>query len=371
MTSFIILCAVLLVAALAIVAYPLLRQVPATGKDQPAMPPSILPALAIGVIVALGAVAMYHHSSNFPWSNPQAAAAGAAGHGDGTTAGSMEQVITELEARLQANPVDLEGWRMLGRSYLVSGNAAKAVDAYDKALQIAGEQADSGLKLDVAEALILSNDPAAQQRANGIVNAELATDANSQKALWYSGVIAIRSGDKETAKTRWSKLLAQNPPEQIRQILVNQLAELGVVAPQASSPATPAMGAASAMGAQNGGPAPTGRTVRVSVSIDPSLAGKAPAGTTLFVSAREPGIPGPPLAAVRLTTDVLPTTVVLSDANSMVEGRNLSSVGDVEIVAHVALAGAPMTTSGDLVGSVIQKKGGSADLKVVINKVQP
>ena len=103
-----------------------------------------------------------------------------------------------------------------------------------------------------------------------------------------------------------------------------------------------------------------GRTIRVAVSIDPAVAAKLRPGTPLFVSARQPGIPGPPLAAVRLTADQLPTTVTLSDANSMIEGRNLSSVDDVEIIARVAFGGTAITASGDLVGSAVQKKGGDA-----------
>jgi hypothetical protein len=94
-------------------------------------------------------------------------------------------------------------------------------------------------------------------------------------------------------------------------------------------------------------------------------------GVTLFVSARQPGIPGPPLAAVRLTSDQLPTTVVLSDANTMIEGRDLSSVADVEVVARVAFAGTPAITSGDLLGSAVHKKGGGEELDVVIARVQP
>ena len=94
-------------------------------------------------------------------------------------------------------------------------------------------------------------------------------------------------------------------------------------------------------------------------------------GVTLFVAAREPGIPGPPIAATRITTDDLPATVVLSDANTMIEGRDLSSVNDVEIVARVAFGGTPMTASGDLIGRALQKKGGGENLDVVINQVQP
>jgi hypothetical protein len=72
-----------------------------------------------------------------------------------------------------------------------------------------------------------------------------------------------------------------------------------------------------------------------------------------------------------MTADQLPTTVVLSDANSMVDGRNLSAVNDVEVVARVAFGGSVMSTSGDLIGTAIQKKGGPEDLSVSISKVQP
>jgi cytochrome c-type biogenesis protein CcmH len=91
----------------------------------------------------------------------------------------------------------------------------------------------------------------------------------------------------------------------------------------------------------------------------------------VFVSAREAGIPGPPLAAVRISSDELPTTVVLSDANSMVEGRNLSSVNEVQVVARVAFGGTAVTASGDLVGEARHAKGAAPDLGVVISKVSP
>ena len=188
--------------------------------------------------------------------------------------------------------------------------------------------------------------------------------------------MAMRAGDKETAKTHWSKLLEQNPPTEIRQILVQQLAELGVAVAAAASAAPPAAWAAGRMAAMGGdaaaAPAPTGRTIRVAVSVDPSVAGKLKPGTPVFVSAREAGIPGPPLAAVRMSSDELPTTVVLSDANSMIEGRNLSSVDEVQVVAHVAFGGTAVTASGDLVGEAIARsKGAAPDLSVVDRQGPP
>jgi cytochrome c-type biogenesis protein CcmH len=386
-TTFIIVCAVMLVAAIGLVGLPLLRREPVVAdgqkargrkaKGQQEAPRATGALAALAVALPLGAVAFYSGVSNFPWDNPSAAASKPAGHGEGDAA-SMAEVTQQLEARLAANPGDVEGWQMLGRTYLVTGGAAKAVTAYEKANELTGG-GNPALQLDLAEALVLTDDPAVQDRAKKIVDAALEADSSNSKALWYAGVIALRADDKETAKAHWSKLLEQNPPDEIRQIVAEQLSALGVQVPAMAAATPAAMGDASggAMGVGTGqaasGNASTasGRTLRIAVSVDPRVADKLKPGTPLFVSARQPGIPGPPLAAVRLTSDELPTTVVLSDANSMIEGRDLSSVDDVEVVARVAFGGTAVMASGDLIGTVQQKKGGAADVAIVIDQVAP
>lgn len=371
MTAFIVACVIMVFAAVALVAAPLARKQPVAAQGEPASPRSTSAFAVVAITLPLAAGALYWGITNFPWKNPESTSAAPAGHGEGE-AGSLAEAVKQLEARMAANPQDAEGWQMLGRSYLVTGQAGKAVTAYEKADAIVGG-ADPGLKLDLAEALVLTDDPSMQARAKDIVDATLVADPNNGKALWYSGVMAMRRGDKDTAKAAFQKLLEQNPPPQIRQIVVEQLAGLGVQVPAAQGEGASAMaGSADAQPGQGqGNVTPAGRTLRVAISVDPSVAAKLKPGVPLFVAAREPGIPGPPLAAVRLSSDQLPTTVVLSDANSMIEGRNLSSVDNVEIVAHVALGGTPTVATGDLVGQVKNSKGGPTDVAVVINQVAP
>ena len=107
------------------------------------------------------------------------------------------------------------------------------------------------------------------------------------------------------------------------------------------------------------------------MTLDPALAGRLKPGVPLFVSARQPGIPGPPLAALRLEAGQLPVTVTLSDANAMIEGRDLSAVDDVEVTARVAFSGSVMSSRGDLVGSAIAQAGHKEPLSIVIARVQP
>lgn len=369
MTTFLILCAVMIVAALAMILVPLLRNTPATSSGDKPATRAVPAAVVMMVALPLAASAFYGATSNFPWDNTAALASGAGGHAQG--GGSMEEVITQLEARLEKSPGDLEGWRMLGRTYLVSGRTDDAVAAYEKASALTGGR-DPAVELDLAEALVLADK--SQGRARDIVDAALAADPDNQKALWYSGLMAARSGDTETARVRWSRLLEADPPEEIRQILVAQLAELGVTAPQtAAAPSSaPATGGMSGMAAPSAVAGESrGRTIRVAVSVDPSLAGKLIPGTTVFVSAREAGIPGPPIAATRIQAEELPTTVVLSDANTMIEGRDLSSVNDVQLVARVAFGGTAVTASGDLLGEATHSKGAAEEVNVVINRVSP
>jgi cytochrome c-type biogenesis protein CcmH len=370
-TTFLIFCAVMIVAALVLILIPLLRSTPAEAGHEKSANRAVPTAVVTLIVLPLAASAFYGFTSNFPWDNQDALTSSAAGHGQG--AGSMDEVTAQLEARLERSPGDLEGWRMLGRTYLVSGRADAAVAAYEKASALTGGR-DTAVELDLAEALVLSGRPDGQGRARAIFDAALAADANSQKALWYSGLMAARADDPDTARTQWSRLLETDPPEEIRQILVAQLAELGVTVPgaAAATSAAPVMGPASPAGVTNE-PAGDGqgRSIRIAVSVDPSLTGKLVPGTPVFVSAREAGIPGPPIAAIRIAAEQLPTTVVLSDANTMIEGRNLSSVDEVQLVARVAFGGTAVPASGDLLGESTHRKGAPADVSVVINKVSP
>jgi len=371
--TFLIVCVVMVVAALALLLVPLLRNVPAEGNAKAPAPRAVPMAVLLMIGLPLAATAFYGATSNFPWDNQGLLGEGGGHAQDG---GSMDEVVAKLQERLKASPGDLEGWRMLGRSYLVSSRFDEAVAAYEKASALTGGK-NADIELDLAEALVLTDKPENQERAKGIIDAALAANDSNQKALWYSGLMASRAGDTETAKARFNKLLESNPPPQIREILVAQLAELGVAVPSEAGAAAPAgMGSMGSGMGSGAGTAPaaaeaSGRTIRVAVSIDPALASRLKPGTPLFVSAREAGIPGPPIAAVRISSDQLPTTVVLSDANSMIEGRNLSSVDEVQVVARIAFGGTPVAASGDLSGEVRHRKGAPADLSVVIDKVTP
>lgn len=96
------------------------------------------------------------------------------------------------------------------------------------------------------------------------------------------------------------------------------------------------------------------------VDIVSQLAAQASPGATLFIYARQPNVPGPPLAAVRLRAERWPVSFTLTDTNSMVPGRKLSDADSVQIEARISRSGDAIQQAGDLVGTVtsVNPRGG-------------
>jgi hypothetical protein len=96
----------------------------------------------------------------------------------------------------------------------------------------------------------------------------------------------------------------------------------------------------------------TNAEISGTVEIASKLARQAASGATLFIYAKQPNAPGPPLAVLRVRAEHWPVTFTLNDANAMVPGRNLSNADNVQIEARISKNGDALPQSGDLVGSV-------------------
>jgi cytochrome c-type biogenesis protein CcmH len=136
----------------------------------------------------------------------------------------------ELAERLQDNPEDLAGWKMLGRSYRQLQNFPGAVTAYEEAVRIeSGRNAQT--LTDLGEVILLGDGGTMTGRAGQLFESALAIDADNQQAFFYSGLAAIERGDPELAATRWETLLATSPSAEIESILRQRIAELRGTAP--------------------------------------------------------------------------------------------------------------------------------------------
>ncbi len=296
---------------------------------------------------------------------------------------SMDDVVADLAARLDANPDDVNGWQMLGRSYMNLGNYAGAVEAFERAMALeSGQNAQTLVSL--GEALLASTGSAISGRVATLFENALAIDSNNPQALFYGGIGAFNRNDRDLAATRWERLLALNPPPEIQGVLQQRIAEWrGEMpaghpqVPSDSEPATASPAPAAASPAPSAAPATSaplerpGAVVSAAISVTPAAAASLPAEATVFVIARDPAQPVPPIAVTRRRLSELPLTVQLGDRESMVPGRSLSAFAEFELIARVSVSGGPAAKSGDWFGSEIVKPAESNRVELSIQEQVP
>ena len=192
-----------------------------------------------------------------------------------------------------------------------------------------------------------------------LIRNALALDPDHPKALWLEASVLHETGRYAQAVASWQHLAAVLGPQSgDAQLIAANIAEDQRLAGQAPAPG----GKAAAAG--------TVAVVEGEVVLDPKLAGKVPAGLTLFIVARSVASPGPPVAILKLTTGSWPVRFRLDDSLSMVPGRNLSSAGQVTIEARTSRTGQAAPQPGDFQGDIGPLvPAGSKPQRLVMGKV--
>ncbi|EQD43946.1 formate-dependent nitrite reductase complex subunit NrfG, partial [mine drainage metagenome] len=153
--------------------------------------------------------AVYLKSSNWPWKRYPGVA-------------SPQSPIITLIDHLDRDPKDIDDWLKLGRSYIIVQEYPFAVRAFARANLVAGGRNATAL-VGEAEALILIHDSSLEGRAGQLIDEALAIDPTSPQALFFGAAEAMRLGDLPLARTRFSKLLAMNPPAQVKTMLKQEI----------------------------------------------------------------------------------------------------------------------------------------------------
>jgi cytochrome c-type biogenesis protein CcmH len=341
--AFIVACVVMAAVAIAFVVRPLVKP-SAESEAKPANWAAIATAVALPLLAAF----VYSKVTTQPWGEQPPAGA--------TANPEIEGMVNQLAERLKREPNDVEGWVMLGRSLVMLGRYPLAVDAYSQAYDLTRGENVSALT-GLAEALVLTDEASLSGRAGELIESALVKSPREPRALWYGSLAALSAGKLDVARERMQALLDQNPPDSVRSVLEAQIAD--ITRQLGADPATAQAAPASTV------------AVKVAVSLAPAIAAQVKSPLTLFVLARTVG-GGAPLAVVRLTSDQLPMTVDLSDANAMIAGRGLSSVPRVQIVARLSMSGSPQAQPGDFYGEadyVVQP--GTGSVTIVIDRVAP
>ncbi len=288
----------------------------------------------------------------------------------------LTDVVEDLAARLESDPGDLNGWKILGRSYMTMSNYGAAVDAFERAVELESAQ-DAQTLVSLGEALLANTGTTIEGRIASMFENALALDPNNPQALFYGGIGAFNRNDKDMAADRWERLLALNPPAEIQGILQQRIAEWRgeAVAPVPSAASTPSAApvpaAAPAPPAASGPVDTPGAVVTAAISLTDAAAASLPAEATVFVIARDPNQPVPPIAVARRRLSELPVAVQLGDRESMVPGRSLSGFAEFELIARVSVSGQPGAQPGDWFGSQLVKPAENSRIELSIQQQVP
>ena len=274
--TFAVIAAILVVAVLAAVLWPLRHTAPKL-------------MLSMVAVLAVAGFAMYAITGTPKALRPQPAQA------EASAPQSLDEAIARLRQSLKDNPAQPEGWLLLGQALLSQQHQDEAAKAFEQVLRLQPEH---------------------------------------QRARWLLGVIQREAGDAGKAAETWQPLLLLVNGK-TRDSLLEQInlarSEAGQTA--LSMPAT---------ATENG--------IQIQVSLDPTLAARARlrGDASVFVIARDPEMPGMPVAVQKHTLSELPLSITLGDNDSPMPTRKLSSLKQVQLLARISETGDAMAQQNDL-----------------------
>ncbi len=162
--------------------------------------------LVVSILGFLAVASGGFYASTFhagPAVPPIAASPPAAGARD------VDSKIAGLALRLQQNPADAEGWRMLGWSYFNTQRYGEAAAAYAKAAALQPDNRD--YQSSYAEALVQGAGGQVAPGSRKIFEAALARDPTDHRSRFYIALAREQAGERDEALRMWTALLADAP----------------------------------------------------------------------------------------------------------------------------------------------------------------
>lgn len=294
----------------------------------------------------------------------------------------LREMLGDLTRRVRQQPQDIDAWNRLGMIWKQMQQYPAAEAAFRRVIFI--DPSDTYARVELAETLLYASGRAQLPGSSReLLDSVLVDDPDNQKALWLAGLGAFHDGQQQRALALWTRLRDQLPDGNVRDQVSEQIARVnGGGASESEAPAertVPANPHAGIMPSAGTEPAsePTGNdtgnggaSIRVRVELDQAIAGRISGSETVFVFARAVNGPPAPLAVKRFTAAELPTSVILSDGDSMAQGLSLSTFPQVQISARVSRTGNAIASAGDLQGQSGHVTVSETDeLNLVINEV--
>ncbi|MCK5191200.1 MAG: c-type cytochrome biogenesis protein CcmI [Methylococcales bacterium] len=268
----------------------------------------------------------------------------------------VNAMVSGLAERLKQDPENAEGWLMLGRSYKYLEKYPLAVNAFEKAYALLGDEPE--IMLQYADALAMANGGKLAGKPSELIFKALEKSPNALTGLWLAGMAKAENGEFNQAMQYWRKLEKILPPES------DSLRELQGLMAAVQAQTTGSSGTVDTVSATV-----TTVSINVQVSVADFIKAKVAQTDTVFIYAKALTGPPMPLAIVRKQVSDLPLSVTLDDAMAMMPTMKLSKFKQVKIMARISKSGAAMQQKGDFIGSVeLQELAGSTSVVIVISE---
>ncbi|MEQ1617445.1 MAG: c-type cytochrome biogenesis protein CcmI [Terricaulis sp.] len=200
----------------------------------------------VAAVVVLGSAVLYAATGQPDAPSAARAALGAQGAA-AQNLPDVDTLIERLRARLESQPADAAGWRMLGWSYFETGRAAEAVEAYSNAVAI--EPGNADYQSGYGEALTGANQGAVSSPARQAFTRALASDPSDERARFYLALAKAQGGNVRAAIEDWIAALRAAPADspwapRIRAEVENAARQAGIdIAGRLPAPPPDALGA--------------------------------------------------------------------------------------------------------------------------------
>jgi cytochrome c-type biogenesis protein CcmH len=313
--------------------------------------PAVWTAVVLAVAMPISAMGLYMWVGNPEALNPLALKSP-----DQVDQKDLAKLAQTLADRLQSQPDNLQGWVMLGRTYLTLENFDASLKAYDTALKLS---ADDDLQLERIEVMAMQRQGLFEGEPWRVIREILQKDPQHFGALLTAGSASYAEGKYADALKYWEqarKPLDANNPDLpgLENAIATVRDKLGM--PTKAAPAA----AASAL------------NVSGQISLSAALKAKVSPNDAVFVYATPANGDRMPLAIMKTTVSQLPLNFMLDDSTAMTPERKLSMAGEVLVKVRVSKSGNAMPQSGDLTGaSEGPVKVGAKGLKIEIKDQIP
>lgn len=275
---------------------------------------------------------------NIPTAKPQPQVATQEPHD--AQQGQMDELVANLQQRMEQNPDDPDGWLILGRTLKTMKRYTEAETALSNAYRLLPDNAM--VMVELAEArLFVSGRAEISDDEQQLLESALAIDPQQQKGLWLLGMGAAQKGQYVEAIEIWQNLLdlldpASGAAQTVSQQIEMASARLGQ--PVAGPPAATAPVAK---------PVAAGSGIPITLNMAPELAQGLPPSAVLFIFIHPSGGAGMPLAVKRLGSPAFPVSLTLSDSDMLRPGTSLNDFDQLDISARVSMTGTANAASGD------------------------